>query len=183
MIRYMELFARSKESEGVICLGVLSRNAGMAPDCMTIGPLYRHEVQGYYDYLVSNGFISFVRTDIMQDKDHYLNRYSLFRIKGIEELQKVASDSFIDDPMTIEDLLVLAATTNGIDYPTNIGPSGGNTYLQGAVPVLCFGAAVAAYPVTALPLIVVSTLTAVSAIEDAASFMNDMKTDRPKPSF
>jgi len=179
MMGHMELFVKSKESEGkesegVECLGVFSRNESIMP-C----PWYRRAVQKYYDDLVSRGMVSFIKKDIIGNE-----AYLLFKIKGsegIEEIYKVSNFHQIDKA-AIEDLLNRVAEINNIAKDTRFDPNS-NTYLYNAVPALCFAAAIALYPVTGVPLAAAVGLTQVAIIAEIASINNDIKTKTPKPSL
>jgi len=126
---------------------------------------------------VTNGIISFITTDATS-KDSV---YSLFKVKGVDGLQKVSDTLDKDaDQMTIEDLLILAATTNDIDYPSSIGiDASGPTMFQ---EVLSVGAPILLVcTAIACPLTVAPAVLATIVAKDAVSIANHYNTERPKP--
>lgn len=161
------LFVKSKDSKDSKVVFVLSRNK--MEDHVILGEPFRRELQSYYDGLVWNGIISFVTTDT--------NGCSLFKIKGIEELQKIPSE----DLMTIEDLLVLAATTNNIDYPHNFENREPTTTL--AQDAACIGASlVFCYAAMTSPT-VASTMFGTALATGLLSHISDRNAERPEPKF
>jgi len=182
----MVIFFKREGSESVSFFECLSRNAGIMPDSITDGGLYRHKVQAYYDELVSKGIISFVTMSLMENKEHYLKPCLLFKVEGYEELQKVSILYFDTDQMTIEDLLINASEKNNIKFPVCLKRDpDSNTYLHDAIPALCFTAAAALYPLTGgVPLAVAVTLTATAFVADQKVLNNEMiEIDRPKQRF
>jgi hypothetical protein len=169
------LFVRSKESKDVNFIYVLSKNAILLFENLVVGEPYRDEVQSYYDGLVWNGIISFVAPKPTDDA-----AYSLFKIKGIEELQKVCN-AHNKDGMSIEELLILAAVTNNLDYPHSLGERGPTiTQAQQAVCIgapLMFLYVLTNCPAAAFPIC--GTLFARDAVGFAAAY----SAERPQPKF
>lgn len=179
----MPLYVRSVESDKVIVISVFYRSKGIPCSTLILGTYPGDTIQNFYDELVRAGIISFIKTDTNE-----AGTYSLFKVKGIEELQEVSCLSYEDicigtstNPNSIERLLILAARTNNIIYPSSIEDGYEPTKFQRAAsvaaPLLFFYVANRCAPV--VPATIAATLVA----RDFVRLANDYYTDRPKLNF
>ena len=173
------LIARDSESKTAI-LSVLSRNSYGPIGNMFRNYSIRDTIQNFFNKLVFEGVIAFQESK---------PGYTLFKVKGIDEIQKVSSLLYIpevdflfgthkDEP-TIEDLLILAAKKNDIEIPIHLGSEGLRTTSER-------NRMIASYIVLAIglansPRVVVPTMLGVAVAASLKETYDITNQDSPTP--
>lgn len=178
MRRSVGLFFRDRDmkpSEPAGYALLFSSNQSFLKDNIIYGDPYRRQVQSYYDGLVTNGIISFEGSKL----EHGIFHDGFFKIKGLDALQTVSTA--VDptpDTLSIEELLILAATTNNLEYPNDFISLTPSTNYQVA-GVAAAGMFAGYWFVNNSPFFVPVLLTVLG--KELISFAHECRTERPQP--